>query len=73
MSKKQEQVLLKVSKGIALRASILALALVLGANLWLQPSKIGMIVPDGPEATRMIVPDAPEIVPDGPDISDPEW
>ena len=84
MSKKQEQVVLKVRKGIALQASLLALALVLGANLWFQPSSIGMTVPDSPEATKMVVPDSPEVVPDGPEIvpdgpeivldaSDPEW
>ncbi len=73
MSRKQEQVTLKVRKGIALRASLLALALVLGANFWLQPSQIGMVVPDSPEATGMVVPDSPEVIPDGPDASDPEW
>lgn len=73
MSKKQKQVTSKVRKDIALRASLLALALVLGAKVWLQPSQIGMVVPDSPEATGMVVPDSPDSVPDAPEASDPEW
>ena len=51
-----------------LRGYLLALMFTLLANLWLQPSQPGMIVPDGPDATRMVVPDAPDVVPDAPDV-----
>ena len=66
------QTALKVRKGLALQGSLLALTLVLGANVLLHTS-FGMVVPDGPEVTRMVVPDSPEVVLDAPDASDPEW
>ncbi|MCI0553606.1 MAG: hypothetical protein L0287_21885 [Anaerolineae bacterium] len=67
MSKKQDQIMLKVRKGIT---SLMALALVLGMNFWTRPSQVAMQVPDGPEVTHPstnIVPDAPDTVPDGPE------
>ena len=64
---------LKVRKNetpFVLRGSLLVLTFVLGANAWLHTFRPGMVVPDGPEVTRMSVPDAPDVVPDA---SDPEW
>ena len=73
------QTTLTVRKSLSLRASLLALTLALGANVLLH-SSFGMVVPDGPDATRMIVPhgpdvvpNSPDVVPDAPDASDPEW
>lgn len=62
---------LKVKKDLAsllLWVYLVTLALILATNLWMQPSQVGMVVPDGPDAIRMVVPDAPEVVPDVPDI-----
>ena len=65
---------LKVNKDLAsllLLVYLVTLALILATNLWMQPSQVGMIVPDGPEVHRMIVPAGPEVtrmtVPDGPE------
>ena len=65
---------LKVNKDLAsllLWVYLVTLALILATNLWMQPSQVGLIVPDGPEVHRMIVPDGPEVtrmtVPDSPE------
>jgi hypothetical protein len=67
---------LKVNKDLVsllLWVYLVTLALILATNLWMQPSQVGMVVPDGPEVHRMIVPDAPEaarmVVPDGPEAT----
>jgi hypothetical protein len=54
---------LNVNKDLAsilLWVYLLILALILATNLWFHPSQVGIIVPDGPEVSRMVVPDGPD-------------